>query len=658
MEFRTDINALRALAVMAVVFYHFGLMGFGGGFSGVDIFFVISGFLMTGIIVGGLENGRFSLARFYVARIRRIVPALAGLCLALAGLGWFYLSPFDYRELGKHIAGAMTFTSNIMFEDESGYFDSLSKDKIMLHTWSLSVEWQFYLLYPLMLWPLARFAKGDHARMRRYALVLLAVLSVVSLTASAISASVNPGFGFFMLPTRMWEMAAGGLVWISSSRFLPSNFIARSMTWAGLVFMLGGIFFFTSATPWPGLWAVVPVLGAALFVLGGHARHWRIFAKGWIQSIGLWSYSIYLWHWPVYVALRYYQLDRMPLWVAGGVTLSILLGALSYRFIETPARTALTFRKEYIARTVGFCALVVLIAVSGWFIHAKDGFLTRAPGALTALQTAVDTGMSVHKKPILCDKDNLHQHWETCDKADSAPDYILIGDSHAAAFAPALLAAAPDKKGRFYIKSCPPVHDAYVAGRRSVRTACETRMTRITEDIKHIPSNAPILMVFRYSYYLHGYNETDAAYELVYNNTTPQETARASADVFANRLVKTLCTLADTGHPVYTLRPMPEMGVDVARTLARRIMIDGNAAQDVTIPAKTVNARHASVNAALDTAARTCGVRLLDPVPLLCEDGVCYGSRNHTAFYYDDDHLSEVGAMKLKSLAKVVLNQE
>lgn len=207
-NFRKDINGLRAWAVVAVVLFHFGVPGFAGGFVGVDIFFVISGFLMTNILIKKLENPqqKFSVWDFYLARAERIAPALLVLCIALLALGWFLLPPQDYRSLGMHTLTSVLFASNIQYWREAGYFDAASHDKWLLHTWSLSVEWQFYLVLPLLLWGVWRLWPGRCNAAQVHILLLLASLALLVWLTSQ-----KPEAAFFLLPTRAWEMLAGAL---------------------------------------------------------------------------------------------------------------------------------------------------------------------------------------------------------------------------------------------------------------------------------------------------------------------------------------------------------------------------------------------------------------------------------------------------------------
>lgn len=330
--FRADINGLRAIAVIAVVLFHFRVAGFSGGFVGVDVFFVISGYLMTRLILGPLAERRFSVFGFYLARARRIFPALAALCALLLAYGWFALSPLDYKQLARHAGASLLFISNQVYWKESGYFDADAHEKWLLHTWSLSVEWQFYLLYPLLI-------VAAHRLLRRPGGVAGALWAVclASLAWSAYLAFANPSKAFFLLPTRAWEMLAGGLIYLHQD---ACNRLARKLRWreaAGLAAILAASLLFTPETPWPGLAAALPVAGAALVLLdsGGGTR---LLGHAALQAIGRWSYSIYLWHWPIVVWLHQSQSRQDGAWLAAGMAASLLLGWLSFRLVESPGR--------------------------------------------------------------------------------------------------------------------------------------------------------------------------------------------------------------------------------------------------------------------------------------------------------------------------------
>lgn len=323
MKFRTDINGLRAIAVIAVMLFHFNAAWMPGGFIGVDVFFVISGFLMTGIIFKDLEHEKFSILKFYVARANRIIPALAVLCLVLMIFGWFYLTPFDYKLLGKHAASSMTFLSNISYWKESGYFEAGTHEKWLLHTWSLSVEWQFYMIYPLVLIAMRKFMSIQTMKF------MLLAGTILGFILSVIATYKWPNPAYFLLPTRAWEMMIGGIAYLYPLALQENK--KRLLEGTGLALILGSYFFISAEDLWPGYLAVFPVIGTFLMIQS-HRNDSIITNNIVFQKLGAWSYSIYLWHWPLVVLIYIYSLPEY--YVYAGIALSIVLGFLSYKYIE------------------------------------------------------------------------------------------------------------------------------------------------------------------------------------------------------------------------------------------------------------------------------------------------------------------------------------
>ncbi|KAA1154914.1 acyltransferase [Pseudoalteromonas sp. FUC4] len=322
MKFREDINGLRAIAVIAVVLFHFNPSWVPGGFAGVDVFFVISGFLMTGIIFKGIEQGNFSILKFYIARANRIIPALAILCLVLLVFGWFFLSPNDYEQLGKHAASSISFLSNVTYWRESGYFDAASHEKWLLHTWSLSVEWQFYIIYPIVLVSLSKFLSVINMKK----LVLLG--SILGFVFCAVATYKWPSASYFLLPSRAWEMMLGGVAYL-----YPINLSAKQKKvteWTGIILIFSSYIFISKDTPWPGYLALIPVFGSFMVIQA--QSNCFITCNKTFQKIGVWSYSIYLWHWPLVVTIYYFSFNEYYIYL--GLVLSILLGYLSNKHIE------------------------------------------------------------------------------------------------------------------------------------------------------------------------------------------------------------------------------------------------------------------------------------------------------------------------------------
>lgn len=322
-NFRHDINGLRAIAVIAVVLFHFNSSWMPGGFAGVDVFFVISGFLMTGIIFRGIEQENFSILKFYVARANRIIPALAVLCLVLLIFGWFYLTPLEYKALGKHAASSVAFLSNIIYWRESGYFDAASHEKWLLHTWSLSVEWQFYIIYPLVLVAMRKFMSIKTMKF------LLLVGTVLGFIFCVIATYKWPNPSYYLLPTRAWEMMLGGIAYLYPLTLSENR--KKLFGWTGLGLIIGSYFLISSENPWPGYLAIFPVIGTFL-VIQAHRNNSIITNNLVFQKLGTWSYSIYLWHWPIVVAIYIFSLNEFYTYL--GVLLSVFLGFLSHQYIE------------------------------------------------------------------------------------------------------------------------------------------------------------------------------------------------------------------------------------------------------------------------------------------------------------------------------------
>ena len=365
MNFRKDINGLRAIAVIAVVLFHFNASWVPGGFAGVDVFFVISGYLMTSIIFRGIEKENFSLYRFYIARANRIIPALAVLCFVLLVFGWFYLSPIDYRTLGTHVASSLTFVSNIVYWRESGYFNIASHSKWLLHTWSLSAEWQFYIVYPIFL---VFMRKSLTLRTMKTALFVATILGFV-LCVVATAKWPNPSY--YLLPTRAWEMMMGGLAFLYPFSIKESK--KKFIEWTGLFLIIGSYFFISKENSWPGYLAIFPVLGTFLVI---QAQNNKSFITGNLifQKIGTWSYSIYLWHWPLVVVIYYFSLNELYIYL--GLGLSVLLGFFSNRYIERiKFRNDFSTIFQYLKCKPIY--MVLSISIAGGIVFQQSGFLFR-----------------------------------------------------------------------------------------------------------------------------------------------------------------------------------------------------------------------------------------------------------------------------------------
>lgn len=631
MEFRNDINGLRAIAVVAVVLYHFGMRGITGGFVGVDIFFVLSGFLMTAIILGGLERGSFSLGQFYLSRARRILPALLAVCGALLIFGWWWLAPTEYTTLAKHSSAAATFISNFVFKDEEGYFDAPSQAKWLLHTWSLSVEWQFYLLYPLLLMAFRRFVSRASRRVE----ALLWFLTAASLIACIIVSRSDSGFAFYLLPTRAWEMLIGGLAWRYGPRLNLSTRQRQCGTVAGLLFIALSILLFTPQLRWPGFYALLPTMGAVLIILAQPPRQWLL-SHPVAQALGRWSYSIYLWHWPLVVGLTYFD-RKHGVWIAAGIAASVLLGALSYRFIEQPTRRYFTrthWRAGVIAAIIG----VGLILLASGAIQRANGIPSRVSDDVAAIDREAKNHFPM---PAGCGFNRKTQTLTPCIIGDEKhPRWVIWGDSHAGTIAGAVQAALPGGI-QLYWHQCSPIFDSEVRSKND-DNHCTSFMQQTWQQIETLPRDAAIIIINRYSVQTRGPNEvSNRAWGINYNQLTLEEAAMDADTLYRKRVADSLCRMAEKRR-VIAVMPIPEMGFDVPRTMARMAMT-GATATPLGIPRATYDARNEVARAALQDAHKRCGVALLDPTPYLCKNGFCAAETEGIPRYLDNNHLSESG---------------
>ena len=648
MTFRSDIAGLRAWAVLVVVLFHFNIPGFGGGFIGVDIFFAISGYLMAQIILRGLERGDFSLWAFYLARARRIVPALLVLCAVLLALGWFVLPATDYRPLGMHALTSVLFASNVQYWREAGYFDAASHDKWLLHTWSLSVEWQFYLVLPLLLWGVWRLWPG-----RRNAARVLIALLLASLALSIWLTSQKPEAAFFLLPTRAWEMLAGALVALYTggggyNPLAPGR--QRALEGMGFAMMAFSI---TTANPahWPGAAALLPVLGTVLVLLAQRQDSvWT--APPVLQRLGDWSYSIYLWHWPVAVALVYGGWQSKAGAVIAGLGLSLVLGWLSYRWVEPLGRKLLVGWRTAPAISAFAAAVAVLVVLPALVVRLLNGIPGRLSPGVEAIAAAAND-----YNPL---RDKSHSMGGLVFKKHvyGGPNIraIVWGDSHASTIVTAVQAALQDPQdgvlGMSYT-GCPTL-----LGVRQERKDlhCAAFNEWALQQMAALPAQVPVLIANRGSAYLHGntYGATEVTPSIYFDSTLRklEKGYRPFVQEYADNLVATVCQVAQT-RPVILLRALPEMPVDVPRTMARAAQLDRPL--DVHMPLPVYHQRNAAVWAAQDRAAKECGAKILDPLPYLCKDGICPGMDGNTPRYYDDNHISEHGNRRLTELFKACL---
>jgi peptidoglycan/LPS O-acetylase OafA/YrhL len=345
MRYRPEIDGLRALAVLPVILFHAGFDTFSGGFVGVDVFFVISGYLITSIIYNDIKDGSFSIALFYERRARRILPPLFLVCLACIPFAWLWMLPEAFENFGESIVAVSIFASNFFFWQDSNYFAAPAELKPLLHTWTLAVEEQFYILFPLFLLLVRKLN-------RKAFLVLLVGLSVLSLGLAQWSSTTHPSANFYLLPGRAWELGAGAIMAITADAWSDiKGWLAQVASALGLALIVYAVLVFDRATPFPSLWGLIPVLGTALVI--AYARPQTLAGKllglGPVVGVGLVSYSAYLWHQPLFAFARIRSWDQVSTSTyLGLVALSFALAFLSWRLVERPFRNRRNFTRKQI----------------------------------------------------------------------------------------------------------------------------------------------------------------------------------------------------------------------------------------------------------------------------------------------------------------------
>lgn len=433
-KYRPDIDGLRALAVGLVVIFHAAPSLLPGGFVGVDIFFVISGFLITGIIWDALDVGKFSIAWFYSRRAKRIFPALSLVLAFVIVAGWCWLLPDAYARLGKHVAGGAAFVANLLLWRESGYFDVAASGKPLLHLWSLGIEEQFYIAWPLGLWLLHK------TRIHLY--TSLAVVIAASFALNVYLTVTDPVAAFYSPLARFWELALGGLLargdWRQFATRWPS-WVDEAKAWLGLVFILLAAMLLKAGSAFPGGWVLLPTVGAALLISAG-PQAWlnrKVLSVRGIVAIGLISYPLYLWHWPLLVFARLLQSGEPSAPIRGlVVAVSVLLAYLTYRLVERPIRSSGKNRRLALIVSAPLAAVFVL----GLVIHWQGGFASRYPGEIQGLANfKYDPSVAYRSRSCFLLSTQGAAAFKSCTDDPATPrsaPVLLWGDSYAAALYP------------------------------------------------------------------------------------------------------------------------------------------------------------------------------------------------------------------------------
>lgn len=652
MTYRPDIDGLRAIAVLSVVLYHFGVPGLGGGFVGVDIFFVISGFLIGGLLWKELKaTGRIALGQFYMRRVRRLAPAYFAMAIVSAVAAWFILLPFEFREFGKQLIAATVWLSNVQFWREAGYFDIGADSKVLLHTWSLSVEEQFYVFLPLFMIALA-FLKDRLA-------IVLALVWAASLAACVWMTPTEPVATFFLFPFRAWELLTGVLlaIWLHG-RAAPT---AAWPSMLGLLLVVVSIVLGRSGG-FPGWQAMVPVAGTALMLAGGQAATpvSRVLSMRGPVFVGLISYSLYLWHWPVLVLSKYWR-DGYdgPLEAAGWLAFATVLAIVSWALIERPLRRANWISSRGFLG--GVVAAAVVVVGYGGLAFVRDGLPSRFGPEVRGHIAASADFLQDWSRCRVPDAGPL-SGIEVCDIGpEGAPQVLVYGDSHLRALMDGVGAAAleVDVPGMIiWHAGCPAVFGLIkdeTAATPAEDAKCEADTQTVRAAIPQIESLERVMLVGRWAYYIEGSGTGADSENLVTISARAEDDLAGDtpADLFSAALSLTVSELLESVDEVAIVRQVPEIpnyaSRDIARALAHGRLTAEEASRLYSVNDDELVSRMVGAEMAINPLVDDPHVSLIDTWEALCPER-CSALIDGQPVYFDNNHITNAGAALIAPL--------
>lgn len=630
MKYRREIDGLRAVAVVPVVLFHAGFSSFSGGYVGVDVFFVISGYLITTILLSELHAGKFSIVKFYERRARRLLPALFLVMASCLPFAWLWLLPEDMVDIGQSLMSVVGFVSNLLFwREETGYFNTAAELKPLLHTWSLAVEEQFYLLFPLALMLLWRL---QHTGLW----VLLALVSAISLAIAEWGAYNQPAAAWFLLPTRAWELGIGALA-AMHLRNKPLNPQARGgvnqlMSLVGIGMIAWAIFFFDDNTPFPGIWGLLPVAGTALVILfatpatlGG-----KMLGMPALVGIGLISYSAYLWHQPLLAFARQRNIVELELPMVWGLIVATFgLAWLSWRYVETPFRHAsIVSRKQVFSFSAAGMVAFFVVGTTGW---AMNGFEGRVRGKVAEeLVKASAETKGQYECWSMTDQTKRADCIIGVDGHNADYEFALVGDSHISTLYPALDAFA---KGRqetgidLTLGSCPVFLQRYPQGTKNHKQ-CRSLQLYFSEIMSSDVLPSKIIVGGRW---IEWFERVDS-----------REAKELSADI-----IRSLRKILESGRAVILLYPVPEMHFNVPKLLLKYLHNQGNISSGAgSVHYSDFNMRAKAAKSVLDAIGDHQNLTRVYPENLLCDTILkdrCAAHIDGKPLYSDDNHLRKFG---------------
>ncbi len=643
LTYREDIDGLRAISVLAVVFNHAGIALFPGGYIGVDIFFVISGYLITSIILREILTADFSIIRFYERRLRRILPALFITIAFTLAVSAIMYDAEKFKEFGKSVIATTLFASNINFWRESGYFEAPSQLKPLLHTWSLAVEEQFYIFFPLLMFLLYRYA-------RKIAPTLLFGITILSLAFAIVTVSKDPSAAFYLAHLRAWELLVGAFLALN---IIPENAgkkYSDSISILGFVLVLVPVFLYTSNTKFPGLSALPPVLGAAFIIFSG-ANNKTLIGKFLslppLVFIGKISYSLYLWHWPLIIFAKYYMIRKItPVEVGLLLAVTLVISTLSWRFVETPFRSKsfISTRYVYLFAVSGMaCTLLI-----GGTIYRYKGFPKRQ-GLEYLQQDNQKKEVWLYEECSINATDDLKEI-KPCSLGDEhlIPSFMVWGDSHAPTYGKAIHTSAFQHGVSGVLTYGPgcPILLNMARNQQTGDITCVDYNKMVINYLEEHPEIKTVILAGRWTIWLEGtlYKQEEGITPHLIDTMHDLPDSATSEQLFILGLKRTIETLQAMGLNVVIIAPLPEIGYDVpsANFIASRTGRDINQIIAPTLDEYLI--RNQKMFAILNTFEKKYKIQVIEPWKSLCQKNICRVAINEIPLYNDDDHLSVFGS--------------
>ena len=639
--YRPDIDGLRAIAVASVVLFHAGFP-LSSGFVGVDIFFVISGFLITGIIYQGVKSGNFSFAHFYARRAQRILPALLAVITVSLAAGLVLLSPGELATLAKSSVAVVFALSNMYFYNTVNYFHPDANNQPMLMTWSLGVEEQFYILLPFLMIMLARFTQ-------RTILLVLAILVAGSFVVCCAATWKWGPIGFYLLPPRAWEIGAGALLAVSRAgrNAQLSDRATSALSIVGLAAICLSTVMFDHNTSWPGWRAALPVMGTVLLLMTERSFiNRRLLSNRLMVGIGHVSYSWYLWHWPLFTFLKLSLMEEPSAGVMLGATiLSLGLAVASWRLIEQPfRRLAMTDRKA-LFRYGGACAVVLSLPI---LMIVSSGLPQRFGPKPGGVDSAVN---ETHEDLCLSSGNTLYAESPCVNLPANRPAIALIGDSHAAALGPAIRVLAREQGWGHAIlakSACAPLHGVRVVDSIYANHAqdCADYVRKSFDWVIAHPQIKTVVLAGLWSGWVPNTRKSYFLADQPKENPSPQQVLRAG-------LLKSIAALRSAGKRVLVIEDTVTWGFEPPRAallagIPARAMIQRGLEPNFAVPDRSAlaNPRETSVDAVLKDVTTQTAVPLLALRRNLCVKARCYFIMDGSLLYADHSHFTPAGAIR------------